>query len=236
MMQHLKSEVRKTYFSYIPKSGVESLILLVMREDGNMSKDIWRYNPQYHCVDHVPVDYEYICICRNPYNRLVSGFIDKFLTGNFNLLPFCNEVMSFYNRTLDDERRVSFSEFIEYLILQDPEKIDPHFSLQISSVDVLRKPEIYKLEEIESINLKLKYLGFKNSFENYRKIYLYEWQKENISDAHNLYFKDYDIFLTKNVDGNHGIMPHYDNFYNDELKEKIYEFYKKDFEFFGYEK
>lgn len=256
-MKQVVCEKRKTYFAYIPKNGVESLLLLALRENGveiKTSVAIWDIQP--HVMSGVIKDgYNYISISRNPYNRLVSGYIDKFLTGNYNSLSFCKNVSNYYSRDLNDDRRVSFEELVNYLITQPKHSIDGHFATQISSVNLSKNPEIIKLENVSDIQYRLKTLGFDNKFDNYRKIYLYGWKKTDIKDAHKLYFKDFDIYDTYrgyeyqtgkilgvdkhgylDDDRNHGVLPHYDNFYTDELREKVYNFYKEDFEYFGYEK
>jgi hypothetical protein len=250
-MKYLICEKRKTYFAYTPKSGVESLILLVLKEQGekNITSDIWSRNTPYIRHGEVPNGYFYIVICRNPYDRLSSAYIDKFLTGNFFHLPFCKQVMDFYERSMDDERRISFEELVNFLITQPKHNIDAHFATQISTINTKQNPDILKLENIPGIVSKLKELNFDNKFDNYRHIYLYGWIKEDIKEAYKMGFNEYKIFDTfrgypldeneqgyKDENNNHGIMPYYENFYNDELKEKVYNFYKEDFEYFRYEK
>lgn len=246
MAQHLVCEKRKTYFAYTPKCGVESLILLVLKEQGEENvSEIWTKHIKYMRKGKIPSGYTYISICRDPYNRLVSAYIDKFLTGNYKLLPFCRKVANHYNRNIEDPKRVSFEELINFLINEPKHSTDGHFATQISSINVSDNPEIYKLENIDSISNRLESLNFENKFDNYRHIYLYGWEKSDIKDAHKMYFNDFEIYdelrgysgqNSFNENNNHGVMPYYDNFYNEDLKEKVYNFYKEDFEYFNYDK
>lgn len=243
---NLLCEKRKTHFAYLPKCAVESLILLILKENQENIKSAGYIWDRLHTIKshNINKNYNYLVISRNPYNRLVSGYIDKFLTGNFSLLPFCKNVMKYYEREMNDNRRISFQELVEYLQKQNIDNIDGHFASQISLINIDSNPELFKLEDINNIKDKLKLIGFENTLENYRKIYLYGWQKENIKEAYKLHYKDYYIFdelrgykpgyIDEN--GNNGIMPYYDNFYNEELRKKVYEIYKKDFKYFNYEK
>jgi len=248
-MRYLSCPRKKTCFAHTPKSGVESLILLILREQGHsdINRNIWTPSRPYK-VNTIPNDYEYVSISRNPYNRLVSGYIDKFLTGNFHNLKFCEDVMKHYGRSMDDMKRITFEELVKYLMEADKSKVDPHFATQISTITKQRNPQLFKIEE-KSIHDKLEDLGFENEFTNYRDEFLYGWAKEDRPEAYKMGFDEFNIFdtyrgypLDENQQGytddnnNHGVMPLYHNFYNDELKEMVYEYYKEDFEYFNYEK
>ena len=237
-MRYLSCPKRNTCFAHTPKSGVESIILLILREQGiqNINRNIWTPSRPFE-VDVVPDSFNYLSISRNPYNRLVSGYIDKFLTGNFHNLKFCEDVMKFYNRPMDDMKRVTFEELLNYLMTVNKNRMTD-WQLEIA----------FKIEE-DLIHEELTDLGFDSKFTNYRYEFLYGWDKKDKSMAYKMGFDEFEIFdtyrgypLDENQQGytdennNHGILPKYENFYNQELKDLVYEYYKEDFEYFNYER
>ena len=246
-LSYLVSPTRKVVFSAIPKAGVESIRFLILREEGEREPHrIWdpradKYNPVIR--REFPKDYAYIVIVRSPYRRLVSGYVDKFLTGNFHLLAFCKTVMRWYRRSMDDRRRVSFEEFVDFLVSQPPYRVDPHFRPQTALFRMTDRARIFKLEE-NGIQDALDRLGFEQPFVNYRAHYLYSFQVRHVPGAHRQYYEDFDIAECRPtpVDPPHAagvgfegaMVPLFTDFYTDESRNRVYNYYRDDFETLGY--
>lgn len=165
-------------------------------------------------------DYTSILFIRNPYKRVVSGFLDKYSK---------NEI--YIDNFLSKYDIIKFDTFIDELITGDWSIIDKHhFTPQ--TTEQFNKTKIIKSKslicyDIESINYEYleklfnknipdQLLNFKGGHE--RKVY-----NENFN-GDSVYNLDINKYIKYNVPVN--------NFYNKELKDKVYNFYKKDFLFF----
>ena len=135
--------------------------------------------------------------------------------------------MSFYNRDMNDERRINFKELVYYIILQEPNKLDEHFIPQSLIIDIkhIKKNKIFKMENIKELSTFLeKKMNFSNKFINYNKVILNRYHEKIDYDGkpYELYYKDFKKFKKNTI-------PKYNLFYNNELKEIVYNYYKKDF-------
>jgi hypothetical protein len=231
-----------------PKCGEESVRYLIFREENiENPHNIWKNVKEIQIPKSLLLIPKIICIVRNPYNRLVSGYIDKFLTGNYHHLPFCKKVKEYYKRD-DDNKRITFKEFVNYIISQPYDSLDPHFKPQFLQHNLNNSVYILKLENISEIERILCIVGFKNKFINYRDEHLYKFKKKKYNNnVYDMYYKDFDIAENRNnreelrPSGCDGVgyqnanIPYYDDFYDEELKKKIYSYYKDDFKIFNYE-
>jgi len=164
-MSKLYCPKKKTLFSVSPKCGEESIRYLILKEENIYNPEkIWRELNLFSNLNIKNVNYIYnIIIVRNPYDRLVSGYIDKFLTGNYYHLQFCQNAKKYYNIN-DDNIRISFQQLVDYLITQPKKNLDAHFQpqhLQHNNIDNnIDNSIILKMENTNKINNILKYLGF----------------------------------------------------------------------------
>ena len=157
-----------------------------------------------------------VIIGRNPYKRVISGFIDKYrINGQY--------------RHLWKHNNISFVTFINELEKNDWIMIDEHHFIQQTgesfSMNILNSKTFryFDLENIDYTYIEQLYnkkipksiLNIKEGHE--RKI-------KNIDMNNYIYDLNMDEYCTYNVD--------YKYFYNEELKQKIYNFYKSDFDFF----
>jgi hypothetical protein len=247
-MKYNYSPTRNTIIQVAEKAGVESVRYLILREEKIANPhNIWINNNRFFGVTMItpPKEINNISIVRNPYARLVSGYIDKFLTGNYNHLPFCQNVKKHYNNR-DDNLRVSFQELVNYIINQPKNELDVHFKPQYLQHKLSNNSIILKLENINEINNHLTNLGFSNRLDNYRDKHLYRGKKVDIKNAHTLLYKDFDIAENREnrenlyPKGCGGLgyqgaeVPTVENFYTKDLKDKVYNYYKEDFLEFKY--
>lgn len=235
---------KKVCFSVAEKCGVESILYLIGREENEpIPKNIWSYKTKYLSI-YIPRGYKHIAIIRNPYNRLVSGFLDKCMTGNFYSLDICKIAMKYYKRDYNDSNRLNFKEFVNFIVQIPPKYIDNHFKPQTMNVN-LYGAKRFDINDPKINDYLKNELGFKNNFDNYRLIHLYYWNKKHIPNAYNLYYNDYDI-AEKRIN-NHllppksaGIgfqganIPLYEDFYTPEIKLKVYKYFINDFNILEY--
>ena len=122
-------------------------------------------------------------------------------------------------------------ELVKYIITQKPGDLDPHMRPQTLLFDYkIQNNTIFKIEESEKISQKLKEYGFKNEFVNFDKdILKHNDKKIDMDENETIYNKDYTFFKEmKNV------VPKYKYFYNDELRNLVYNYYYNDFNLLNY--
>lgn len=220
----------KLIISHIPKSGCQSIRKFVIECNGDVERGKygvwegfrWYSNNPSHLLNQ---GYTLISIVRNPYARLVSGYTNKVLSLLYEHEP-SKKIIDFYN---GGNNRVSFEEFVDYVVKQNPLSLDDHWKPQYVHIgeNLINKTQVFKLEE----NTVKDYLKEKTGFE-YGQYKSADLKKPITIEGYfgNKKFNDMEDLLKE------GKMPKWTHFYNDELKEKVYNYYKKDFELFGYEK
>lgn len=151
-------------------------------------------------------EYTIILFIRNPYKRIVSGFLHKYLIGKWRLTT-----------------PKTFENFVNELDKNGLLKIDKHhFTPQLSEryVDNMKLHKIYDIENIDYNYLDIlfdkKLPKELYSFKGYRNKY----SQDNNRYVYNLEFREF----SSNI-------PTYKFFYNQDIKNKVYKFYKRDFEF-----
>jgi len=166
-------------------------------------------------------EYTTILFIRNPYKRVVSGFLDKYSKNGV----YIDKFLSKYDI-------IKFDNFIDELIKGQWNIIDyHHFTPQ--TTEKFNKSKIIKsknliIYDIENINYEYleklfnkkipdTLINFKGGHE--RKVY-----NENFNGDY-VYNLDINEYIKYNVPIN--------KFYNKELKDKVYNFYVNDFLFFG---
>ena len=162
-------------------------------------------------------EYTMIIICRNPYKRLLSGFLDKYKKCGQFKHKWKNEI-------------ITFNIFIEELLKENWEKIDfHHFSLQTSEyfdeTKIMNSDKIF-VYDIANINYSfIEDIYGKKIPElllNEKCVHVREKYDETLDGP------VYDLQMNKYFEKNVTIQ----QFYNEDIKQKIYLFYKDDFDFF----
>jgi tetratricopeptide (TPR) repeat protein len=165
---------------------------------------------------------------RNPWNRLVSAYLNKFMQTSPK--PFTLEVIqSVYERqnlTPDYERSITFKQFINYLVVTEDELLNGHWKPQYLFLGNNKFDFIGKFETLtqdfqyikQKLNLELD-LEWANKTEKTENINVLE----NYAD----YYPDSLRQLKQ--------MPNYKSFYTPDLVELVRERYRNDVEMFDYE-
>jgi len=170
---------------------------------------------------YLPYDiqnYTTILFCRNPYKRIVSGFLDKYSKdGEF--------------RHLWKYDTITFSKFVDTLLNNHAEIIDyHHFAPQTSenfNEDILIHSKSMTIYDIENINYKHieslyntaipdELLTFRGGHEKKSKDITFEG--DIVYDLDMALYSNYDVPIQK--------------FYNEEIKKKVDGYYIHDFSFF----
>lgn len=164
-------------------------------------------------------NYTTLIICRNPYKRIVSGFLDKYSKkGQF--------------RELWKNQTITFSQFVDELENNKWEMIDRHhftpqttenFNKKILLSKIIKFYDICDIdyEYIENLYNKKIPEAVMNKKEGHERVNRIEPQKILDQPVYDLNLDDY---VTSNVS--------IKNFYNEEIKQKVFNFYINDFNFF----
>jgi hypothetical protein len=220
-MHFLIDNENKIAFGYSAKAGcshVKRIYWYLMKNDENHAIHI---KDEYNSM---PEDYEnftFILILRNPYERIVSGFLDKYSpTGPFRHL-------------FEPDKSLSFENFVNYFINCEVTDINiiHHFTPQTSehfNYDNLMNSKKIVVYDICNID----YTFIENLYNKKIPQDLIDFRghhrtntSENILDetTENIYSLDMDSYIMYKVP--------LKKFYNEDLIEKIKEFFINDFIF-----
>lgn len=159
--------------------------------------------------------YVLIMFIRNPYKRLVSGFLDKYGTeGEFRNLWLVSSP-------------ITFSNFVDKLVNKSKIIDHHHFTPQTSEhfCDLIREHRTTHIFDIDSIDYSLLESIFDEKLPTevleYRGEHCYNYRKMESIDVFNIVIDEY-----------HGLKPPLYCFYNGDILKKVENFYKEDFDFF----
>jgi hypothetical protein len=100
-------------------------------------------------------------VIREPFERLVSAYLEKFVYNRKNkrnqlhTRPVISHVQG--SDDIDLQRGISFDEFVEYIIAQDPMDLDPHWRPQHLYMEgVQNMSKIYRIEDIAELETYLR--------------------------------------------------------------------------------
>jgi len=165
--------------------------------------------------------YTNIIFIRNPYERLVSGFLNKF--NETNVEKTC--LHKYIKRWENNQISMTFTNVVNNLgnweLLNEH-----HFTPQLTEAwrDDINLSYIF---DINSIDYNLLEKLFDKSISSYTKNKKYKLNQLKITDStENTKLYDTDIYRCLSIKHS------YSQFYNEDLKNKVYSFYKKDFDFF----
>jgi hypothetical protein len=210
---------KKIIFGWSAKCGCSHIknIYWFLQTD-NLINEIHTFKDNNKLPDDI-YNYTTIIFSRNPYKRIISGFLDKYhVKGQY--------------RHLWKNSFLSFSQFVDKVIIRHWETIDKHhftpqttegFDKKILLSKIIKFYDIEKIdyEYIEQLyNKKIPECVTKKTMGHERKF------KVNIKDIYDKYVYDLNIadFINYNIDIKY--------FYNEEIREKVYNFYIEDFIFF----
>lgn len=230
-MYFILDKERKVALGWSAKCGCTHIkSLYVMIQNINKDIDVHKYCRwgSIESVDNI-CDYTIILFIRNPYSRLVSGFVDKHgvWREDHQLKTVPNWELTFHKFV----NILTKSIFTPQITLTcDPEGIDyHHFTPQTTEkfcIDKIQQCKTLKVFDIENID----YDYLKDIFDFHGDLQNAGYGPHKHVDKTNNYTHNlYDVPVTDLVHEKY----HYSEFYNKDIYEKVKEFYKNDLEFFA---
>lgn len=217
-MKFLVSNSNKIIFGWSAKCGCSKIKRIFYYLEQNLIETKIHTENEYiyNLPDNIS-EYTVIIISRNPYKRLVSGFLEKYnINGEF--------------RKLWQYNTLTFKNFIDELLKNNWEMIEyHHFTKQTSeffNIDILKQSKEIICFDLENINYK--YLE-----SLYNKIIPAEILEKKEGHERKKYTNNFEISVYDlNIDEYYEFNVDIKYFYNNELIDKVYNFYKDDFNFF----
>lgn len=218
-MYFLIDNKNKIIFGWSAKCGCSHIkrLFAFLSEKKENIKDIHKNTKIYNVLPNNIENFTTIIISRNPYKRIISGFLDKYkLGGEF--------------RHLWKYNFITFSMFVNELVKNDWKMVEKHhFTPQTSEAfdKKILKSKSIKYYDIENIDYKYIEQLYNTTIPE-SILQKREGHERKINDV---VFEQnvYDLHLIKYLNCNVDIK----YFYNEELKKKIFNFYKNDFTFFN---
>ena len=218
-MYFLVDNNKKIIFGWTPKCGCSYIKYMYwFLQTDNLNNEIHTSRDSNSLPDDIQ-NYTTIIISRNPYKRLLSGFLDKYSKdGDF--------------RYLWKDSTLSFCNFVNKLINYEWEVIDKHhFSPQTSENfdEKILLSKIIKFYDISNIDYEfIEKLYNKQIPDCVRNKKIGHERANRVLKKE--YFNNYvfnlniDFFIDYNIDIKY--------FYNEEIRKKVFNFFIKDFIFF----
>ena len=205
------STINKTLVSYeLNQSSIRDKVVIAHQR--RQSPLLWPAQLPGEMFYHImhSADYFKFAFVRNPYTRLLSGYLDKFIREE-NVTPGRRSVTKTLGRKEDAE--VSFEEFIDAIASQKPRSMNQHWRLQTECLffPIMQFDYIGKFETFERNFDYIKGKLFKNGTKKDKKTLLDVHHKTNSNNK----LKE---------------------FYSKDMIEKVYKKYEEDFINFAYVK
>ena len=208
----------KVIFGWSAKAGCSHVVKIYWYLQNNIENNLIHTVNDAHMLPNDIENYIVILFIRNPYDRLVSGFIDKY-----------NEHGQY--RKLWKSNTITFSAFVDELIKENWNVIDKHhFTPQTTehfNSNILNKSKKIIIYDINNIDYSyIEKIYNKTIPENLIKFRGgHERKKQLETIEYNIFDLDIQSYVNFNVSNEY--------FYNDRIKNKIYNYYKNDFIFFS---
>lgn len=205
-MYFLIDKKRKIIFGWSPKCGCTNI------------KRLFNYfQEEPHNVSYpYPKEGKYttILFIRNPYKRIVSGFLQKYVD-NYQLRQF---------RLGRNPLELTFERFVDELDKNGLKKIEKHHFMRQTDGYFESRIVFDKIFDLENIDYE--YLEGLFGEKLPKKIKYGIKKQTQYSDIEEECFNWSILRLEK-------VKPKYQFFFNSEIKQKVYKFYQKDFQFFN---
>lgn len=218
-MFFLVNKNKKIIFGWSAKCGCSHIKnIYYFLETNNINNKIHTQKDR----NKLPIDIENyitIIITRNPYHRIVSGFLNKYRPGGEFRYKW-------------PSKNITFTKFVDELIKNNYNYIEKHHFIPQTNEAFDKKILLSKELKIYDIgNIDYEYI--EKIYD--RKIPEMVINKKQGNERQNFILKDiifdkpvYNLNIEDYIDYNIDIK----NFYNEDIKNKVFNFYKNDFIFF----
>ena len=184
-------------------------------------------------------DYFKFTILRNPFNRLVSAYLDKIVKREIPEVfaqELIHKVQQSINKNYDLEKSISFQEFIQYVANTEDYYLNPHWKSQSSFLGRgwIKFDYLGQFEQLDKViaNLENKF-GFQISTNVSRSLTRTDHVTEYITDIlPDKYYAKYPQEL-RNYKLKHGGFPDAASFWNSELIELVKIRFAQDIELYN---
>ena len=173
-------------------------------------------------------------VVRNPYDRLVSAFVDKFCREGLET-PKSQKILMAVNSTDNKGNlQISFRQFVEYLDTQNIDTVDRHWRRQSYILDDIKLDKIIDIKDIATAlpELEKQFCIETNfNFDIRRQSNIYDEKKDEIISY------TWDIPNTELIQrhAETNTFPKRSKFYNDELKSIVSRIYEDVFKLYPYD-
>lgn len=222
----------KVIIDWSPKAGCTIMVKMFFRNMGLLEEALnynsWIHEYRMHVFSKThPItfddlknpEYYKIKFVRNPYHRVVSGYLH---TMKYEVMhkPIKDALWRW-------NANISFKSFVKYLSKIDLHTCDPHYSLQKKFFEYELPGCFNKIIKLENLNEEIDTLNKTRGL---------TFDLSGLTSNHHL---EKNHQLTQNVstvkwNKFKDDIPWYTNFYDKSLAGKVYDLYKEDFEAYGY--
>ncbi len=234
MITALKDTQKKVIVDWSPKAGCTIMVKMFFRNMGLLEEalayDSWVHEYRMHVfsVNHPTTvedirdpTYYKIKFVRNPYHRVVSGFMHTMK------YPVMHQPVK--KALWRWNANISFKSFVKYLSKIDLHTCDPHYSLQKKDFETGPQNCFDEIIKIENLDHSINDLNARKGF---------GFDLSGLTSNHHL---EKNRNLVANVATTkwsklQNDIPWYSFFYTPALAEKVYSLYREDFEAYGYSK
>ena len=175
-----------------------------------------------------------IAVVRNPYERLVSGYVDKFCGEDLNRDWVQSVITEIDSQDSSGNQQITFAQFVNYLHGHNLIDVNSHWRHQTYILQGVELDEVIYLKDMSARLPELsKTLGFESNINFNKKrqsnSYSNDSSIEELTEVYNISNNELIKFKSE-----HGFFPGKDTFYNDEIRQKVRTIYKEDFEAFSF--
>jgi hypothetical protein len=209
----------KIIFGWSAKCGCSHIKYIYWFLQTNNLKTIIHTKKEKDYLPSIIENYVTLIFCRNPYKRIVSGFLDKYKKNG-------------EHRDLWTQPTLTFAQFVDELIKNNWKIVDKHHFTPQTTEHFNKKillSKIIKFYDISNIDYAYIEQLYNKKIPEYvlKKPHGHERVKQIKTNIHFDKYV-YDLHIDDYIDYNIDIK----YFYNEEIKEKIFKFYINDFNFF----
>jgi len=235
-MRFLVDEARKIIWGWSPKSGCTHIkrIFYYLTTNNDLRDKVHCKEDQISLYKKIREEdinnYKFIIIIRNPYKRIVSGFLEKMhKIKSPEMSP--EQFIQLYSRVWNKSDRLTFRNFIDHLIsnkfVKEP-YLQSHFCQQTSHDFSLLKnvnSNNIIIYDLENINYKYIESLYEKTIPDvmikFRGYHIQVSNEKQDTDVFDLLKSEFSMFT-----------PYTKNFYDNSIKNKVELYYKDDFDFF----
>lgn len=176
-----------------------------------------------------------VAVVRNPFDRLVSGYVDKFCGEDINRSWVQAVIKEIDSKDENGYPQITFAQFVDYLHRNNLMDVNSHWRHQTFVLQGVQLDEVIHLKDMSAKLPELsKKLGFETNIDFSQRRQSNSYSKDAITKELSEVYHISNNELIK-FKSEHGYFPGKNAFYNDEIRQKVRTIYKDDFETFSFE-